>query len=412
MGRSSGLGRYSNPRQWNNSSNDARNTSDNQNNSNSHGNVVEKNDEYHPAGELKFVEMSVGGVTIDNALFDTGANVSIVGQDIVDRMTNVNIDYESKSGATVANGDRIHFIGKVEAPIKSVYGNAMATFYITEGTREITIIGRRTMIQMGIKSVPLNEFAPHNFVSDRDAIVSEEITIDPGEIASLAIENTDENYEGITVLWSEDEMICDSVIDKSENMTKIHALNTGSSSITFEKGQKIGSFVKIGDTVIDSDELEERHSLEERHVNMVLSEKPDEKKRLDRLIEVLENNREKEKLPPDIRDIVKRHEYAFALSDSELGMAKGVECKIETEGEPFRMKPRPVPFSVRENLRELLDKMEKNGIIRESNSPWCSPVVLVRKKNGDIRLCIDYRRLNTMIVKDAHPLPNIDATLQ
>lgn len=55
--------------------------------------------------------------------------------------------------------------------------------------------------------------------------------------------------------------------------------------------------------------------------------------------------------------------------------------------------------------------MLDNGLIRLSESPWTSPVVLVKKKNGKPRFCIDYRKLNNITKKDAYPLPRIDEML-
>ena len=52
------------------------------------------------------------------------------------------------------------------------------------------------------------------------------------------------------------------------------------------------------------------------------------------------------------------------------------------------------------------------GVVRLSNSSWCNTVVLVRKKDGSLRFCIDFRRLNTLTIKDSHPLPCICETLE
>ena len=63
---------------------------------------------------------------------------------------------------------------------------------------------------------------------------------------------------------------------------------------------------------------------------------------------------------------------------------------------------------VRDHLRQLLDA----GIIRRSQSPWASNIVLVRKKDSSLRLCVDFRQLNRRTVKDAYALPRIDELLE
>ena len=70
---------------------------------------------------------------------------------------------------------------------------------------------------------------------------------------------------------------------------------------------------------------------------------------------------------------------------------------------PYRMTPAELK-ELKEQLRDLLEK----GFIRPSTSPWGAPVLFVRKKDGLLRTCIDYRQLNKVTIKNRYPLPRID----
>ena len=76
--------------------------------------------------------------------------------------------------------------------------------------------------------------------------------------------------------------------------------------------------------------------------------------------------------------------------------------------ERFRRIPPPQFDEVREHLKLMLD----GGVIQPSNSPWCNAAVFVRKKDGSLHFCIDFRKLNSLTVKDSHPLPRICETLE
>lgn len=65
----------------------------------------------------------------------------------------------------------------------------------------------------------------------------------------------------------------------------------------------------------------------------------------------------------------------------------------------------------REEVEKLLDEMRTKKVVQPSTSPWASPAVLVRKKDGSNRFCVDYRKVNSVTRKDAYPLPRIDETL-
>lgn len=75
---------------------------------------------------------------------------------------------------------------------------------------------------------------------------------------------------------------------------------------------------------------------------------------------------------------------------------------------PFHFNPRRLSFSEKIQLQDIIDKLMAKGIIRASESEYASPIVIVRKKNGEARLCVDYRVLNKYIIRDNYPLPVIE----
>ncbi|CAC5414321.1 unnamed protein product [Mytilus coruscus] len=74
--------------------------------------------------------------------------------------------------------------------------------------------------------------------------------------------------------------------------------------------------------------------------------------------------------------------------------------------------PRRIPFHLQPKVDKTIDDMLEKGIIEHSSSPWASGVVLVRKKDGSTRFCVDYRMLNSSTVKDGYPLPRIYDSLE
>ena len=102
----------------------------------------------------------------------------------------------------------------------------------------------------------------------------------------------------------------------------------------------------------------------------------------------------------------------FAWGELDLGFTDRVHHRIQlTSDAPVSQPYRRLPFKQLEEVRQHLQQLMEKGVIRESASPYSSPIVLVRKANGDLRMCVDYRKLNSITRKDAFPLPRIDESL-
>jgi len=77
---------------------------------------------------------------------------------------------------------------------------------------------------------------------------------------------------------------------------------------------------------------------------------------------------------------------------------------------PIKQAPRRIPFHLRKDVDMVIEEMRQQ-VIEESCSPWVSPAVLVKKKDGSIRFCVDFRKLNAITKKDSYPIPRIDDLL-
>ena len=113
-----------------------------------------------------------------------------------------------------------------------------------------------------------------------------------------------------------------------------------------------------------------------------------------------------------ISKLLENYHDVFSLSDEERGETDLVEFSIETgSASPERQAARRIPYAAHQEINRQLDQMQRNNIIQPSESSWASPVVLVRKRDGTLRFCVDYRALNAVTKPDVFSLPRISDLL-
>ena len=113
-----------------------------------------------------------------------------------------------------------------------------------------------------------------------------------------------------------------------------------------------------------------------------------------------------------LKELLSEYQDVFALDNSELSSTDLVQHHIETgDVKPIRQHPRRIPFALREKVDEMVQDMLEQGVIQHSQSPWSSPIVLVAKRDGTTRFCVDYRKLNSVTKMDVFPLPRIDDSI-
>ena len=102
----------------------------------------------------------------------------------------------------------------------------------------------------------------------------------------------------------------------------------------------------------------------------------------------------------------------FSKSTQKMGLTDLVEHKIDVgDAQPIKCRPYRVSQKEREIIDEQIQEMLKNDIIRPCHSPWASQIVLVKKKDGTVRFCVDYRKVNNVTRKSTYPIPYIDDIL-
>jgi hypothetical protein len=114
----------------------------------------------------------------------------------------------------------------------------------------------------------------------------------------------------------------------------------------------------------------------------------------------------------ELEEIPTEYKGASAGDDEEYGrISKGYQ-RIDTgDARPTCQPPRRMPLAKQAEVNVKLDNMQRRGVIEESDGPWSFLVVLVRKENGEIRFCVDYRKLNDVTRRDCFPLSRIDDSL-
>ena len=203
-------------------------------------------------------------------------------------------------------------------------------------------------------------------------------------------------------------MVARSVIQTAKNNVPVRLLNPSSTPVTLNAGT-IVAYCEAVDIINDNQSCNNIQastacSKEESHQGL-----PDFlKEHVHRSCEQLETEDQK----MEVEKLFIDYSTLFAKSSFDLGKTNVVKHEIDVgDHKPIRQPPRRKPMHLREVEENQVKEMLEKGIISPSSSPWSSGTVLVRKKSGEYRYCIDYRRVNDVTKKDSFPLPNISEHL-
>ncbi|KAL6730064.1 hypothetical protein Aduo_001060 [Ancylostoma duodenale] len=235
----------------------------------------------------------------------------------------------------------------------------------------------------------------------QSAFVSSRVYLRPGETKSIPV-FCNATEDG--VIWSKCNIIPDMVCRSGQHQMQVNVTNDLAGARLFRRGEEIGHYEP---GISDGEPLECFNNMLEKTSPISAGERA---VMLSRILQEKESNNwvllVLAKIASDFGDV-------FAVSDQELTQTNVVEHSIETgEAAPIKQKARPIPLSTKLELKKILGDLQERGVIEPSSSSWASPIVLVRKKDGSLRLCVDYRKVNQVTKIDCYPLPTIDTILQ
>ncbi|GBN76452.1 Retrovirus-related Pol polyprotein from transposon 297 [Araneus ventricosus] len=186
-------------------------------------------------------------------------------------------------------------------------------------------------------------------------------------------------------------LVAATLVDLEREAIPVRVLNLNNTPKILDKGAVIATCEPVVDIVARPQEFSET-----QHLSSILES-----------LEILNEKQRRE-----VRKLLKEFQNLFSTCDADVGHCNMTQHRINTgDHPPIKQYPRRLPLDRKEEADHLVKDMVDNGIIEESSGPWASPIVLVKKKDGSTRFCVDYRKLSEITKKDSYPLPRIDDTL-
>ena len=368
------------------------------------------------------------------ALLDTGCGQSVVGRTVV---SSYQLEPTTRQLFT-ANGEPLPIAGQMvmNFQIGGIWSSVKVL--VSEAIHEL-ILGidwlienrcvwnfGQTYLDFKGKRIHTNEAYNVKFV--RKLLVSKDTVVEAKKLTHvpvMAMMHSVRNQE----LWAvqsrvvQRDLIVGSSICKGEDLyTAAQVINLSDNPRTLRKGEMIGEaeIVQLVEPTpeeevsVQPEDLSTRGTINvlgDKSLNQVTTMEGTAKDELDYLKPLHDNmgGTLSADQRSEVIQFLEKNKDVFSRSEYDLGRTDLVKHVIDTgHNKPFKQQLRRHPIGHLEIIDKHVEEMLANDIIEPSSSPWASNVVLVKKQDGSLRFCVDFRQLNLSTIKDSYPLPRID----
>eukprot|EP00731_Ephydatia_muelleri_P003480 Em0001g3480a len=350
-------------------------------------------------------------------LLDTGSAVTILRAEVWNELKGVDsgtreLQVVSKSVVT-ADGSSLEMLGQVTLSVEIGGLVGLHPILVAKSLTQECILGADFLVAHGcvLDYTTKTLLAGGNAVLMEDTCIQEQcemqvpVSLTLGEgLCAVAREEFCGLLEPEPLFMERHGLAVAHSISRNKNgVTMIQIMNPNPTAIRVLKGEKVGKF----------------HSVDESKCVCVLSGSSPEvgsrsQESLESIITSLVCDAEdlSSEERKQLTELLHRFSDVISLSDSDIGRTEMIQHHINTENaKPVKQAPRRLPFHHLKEVKKLVESMLDNNVIEPLNGPWASPIVLVKKKDGSTRFCVDFRQLNSVTRKDALPIPRIDETL-
>ena len=366
------------------------------------------------------IPISIGVDTV-TCLIDTGATINLISDQYLEANQLLRKIPKSDSkivSAKVADGGKLVITGCVHVPIVIAGKPFTVPFHVAQGLSCNVILGvqflnaQNVTIDFGRSKLKIHRKNQLRIIKQVDIPARSQTVfyarvknfVPPGIIGQC---NTGRNVQSLGVLIAN--TISVTQTSKSGSNVIVLAMNLSDNPVTLYPRTKIGTF-----HIVDSSDITDLtnfdNSLEECEIKIENCFECDGSSD-----EILKKVDIEASLSQDqngqLSSLFNEYSDIFQTKDSKPGFYDKVRHGINTgNNPPVRSRPYRHSPLLQQTIREHVKKMLKDGVISESTSPFASPIVMVKKKSGDYRFCVDFRALNRITERDTFPLPNITDT--